>query len=126
MTSMVTKGFSYESVFRYLRCGMSGITREQADQLENYVLALGIRGWHKWSEKWVRTYRIMKDGDIQEIGNLCLLKYLGGNTFVAFQVSGDHCDLSVFQILFPDHSADSPCRFFQFFDGGFLASDEDE
>ncbi len=62
---MVTKGFTYESVFRYLRCGMSGITREQADQLENYVLALGIRGWHKWSEKWVRTYRIMKDGDIQ-------------------------------------------------------------
>ena len=50
---MVTKGFTYESVFRYLRSGMSGITREQADQLENYVLALGIRGWHEWSEKWV-------------------------------------------------------------------------
>ena len=62
---------------------------------------------------------------IQEIGNLCLLKYLGGNTFVAFQVSGDHCDLSVFQILFPDHSADSPCRFFQFFDGGFCRENTD-
>ena len=62
---MVTKGFSYESVFRYLRCEMSGITREEADRLENYVLALGIKGYARWSEKWVRTYRIMKDEDIQ-------------------------------------------------------------
>ena len=26
---MVTKGFSYESVFRYLRCDMSGLARDQ-------------------------------------------------------------------------------------------------
>ncbi|WP_455503273.1 helicase-exonuclease AddAB subunit AddB [Blautia sp.] len=62
---MVTKGFSYESVFRYLRCGLSGITREEADMLENYVLALGIRGYEKWSGKWIRTYRTMKEEDIQ-------------------------------------------------------------
>ncbi len=62
---MVTKGFSYESVFRYLRCGMSGLTRAQVDMLENYVLALGIRGYTKWSEKWIRTYRTMNPEDIQ-------------------------------------------------------------
>ena len=48
---MAVQGFPYESVFRYLRCGMSEVTREQADKLENYVLALGIRGYKKWSEK---------------------------------------------------------------------------
>ena len=32
---MVTKGFSYESVFRYLRCDMSGLARDQVDMLEN-------------------------------------------------------------------------------------------
>ena len=42
---MVTKGFSYESVFRYLRCDMSGLGRDQVDMLENYVLALGIHGY---------------------------------------------------------------------------------
>ena len=44
---MAVQGFPYESVFRYLRCGMSEVTREQADKLENYVLALGIRGYRK-------------------------------------------------------------------------------
>ena len=61
---MVAKDFSYESVFRYLRCEMSAITREQADMLENYVLALGIRGYKKWSEKWIRVYRTMREEDI--------------------------------------------------------------
>ena len=44
---MAVQDFSYESVFRYLRCGMSCVTREEADLLENYVLALGIRGFKK-------------------------------------------------------------------------------
>lgn len=42
---MAAQGFSYESVFRYLRCGMSDITRQETDWLENYVVALGIRGF---------------------------------------------------------------------------------
>lgn len=62
---MAAKGFSYESVFRYLRCGMSGLTRKETDMLENYVLALGINGYKKWSQKWIRTYRTMKAEDIQ-------------------------------------------------------------
>ena len=42
---MAVQGFPYESVFRYLRCGMSDIGRAETDRLENYVLALGIRGF---------------------------------------------------------------------------------
>ena len=41
---MVVQSFSYESVFRYLRCGLSSLSREETDAMENYVLALGIRG----------------------------------------------------------------------------------
>ena len=41
-------GYSYTAVFRYLRSGMSGITREEADILENYCIAHGIRGRAKW------------------------------------------------------------------------------
>lgn len=42
-------GFSYESVFRYLRSGMSGLSQQEADLLENYCLEHGIRGRRKWA-----------------------------------------------------------------------------
>lgn len=31
-------------MFRYLRCGLSQISEDEIDLLENYVLAAGIRG----------------------------------------------------------------------------------
>ena len=49
-----TEDYSYDSIFRMLRSGMSGIKRTDIDLLENHVLALGIRGKKKWREKWVR------------------------------------------------------------------------
>ena len=67
---MAVLDFSYESVFRYLRCQMSCITREEADLLENYVLALGIRGFGKWKEKWVRIYRGMPPEDIGRLNEI--------------------------------------------------------
>ncbi|MDD6492098.1 MAG: helicase-exonuclease AddAB subunit AddB [Firmicutes bacterium] len=51
---MVLNNFSYETVFHYLRCGLSGFTPEEIDPLENYVLAFGIRGRKKWSQAFVR------------------------------------------------------------------------
>ena len=47
---MVVQSFSYESVFRYLRCGLSSLNREETDAMENYVLALGIRGLKAYGE----------------------------------------------------------------------------
>ncbi|MCM1258171.1 MAG: PD-(D/E)XK nuclease family protein [Roseburia sp.] len=42
--------FSCDSIFRYLRSGLSQIPREDIDLLENYVLAANIRGYGKWKE----------------------------------------------------------------------------
>ena len=67
---MAVQDFSYESVFRYLRCSMSCVTREEADLLENYVLALGIRGFKRWDEKWMRIYRGMPAESIQELNEI--------------------------------------------------------
>lgn len=64
---MVLKDFSYESVFRYLRSGMSDLTPEQIDKLENYVLAAGIRGSRKWKKEFTRRLRSMKDEDVLEL-----------------------------------------------------------
>lgn len=67
---MVTQGFDYESVFRYLRCGLSDLERDEIDVLENYVVALGIRGYKKWNEKWVRIYRNMNPESILKVNEI--------------------------------------------------------
>ncbi len=41
--------FSYEKVFHYIRSGLADFEPEEADRLENYVLAVGIRGKKKWN-----------------------------------------------------------------------------
>ncbi len=67
---LVRCNYTYESVFRYLRCGISDLEPEEVDMLENYVLALGIRGFGRWREKWIRLYRGMPSEDIQIINEL--------------------------------------------------------
>lgn len=62
-----TENFSYNSVFRYLRSGMSDVIPEKVNRLENYVLALGIRGFKKWNEKWVRHYNGIRPEEVEEL-----------------------------------------------------------
>ena len=63
---MVVQSFSYESVFRYLRCGLSSLNREETDAMENYVLALGIRGLKAYAETWTRGYRSIKPDEVPQ------------------------------------------------------------
>lgn len=53
----VEKDFSYESVFRYLKCGFLSIDTDIFYEMENYVLAMGIRGHKRWASSWDRIYR---------------------------------------------------------------------
>ena len=43
-TQIALEDYSYESVFAYLRSGLSNISQEEIDLLEDYVIAFGIRG----------------------------------------------------------------------------------
>ncbi len=49
------KDFSYETVMRHLKCGIGPLEREDLDELDNYVLACGIRGRKMWLEPFERT-----------------------------------------------------------------------
>ena len=51
---LAEKDYSYESVFRYLKAGMSDLEDEETDFLENYVLSAGIRGRSMWSKPFER------------------------------------------------------------------------
>ncbi|MCD7885124.1 MAG: exodeoxyribonuclease V subunit gamma, partial [Lachnospiraceae bacterium] len=50
--SMAEQDFSYESVFRFLRTGMAGLSPDETDRLENYVIAAGIHGYSGWKKEW--------------------------------------------------------------------------
>ena len=50
MLDIFNENWSYEAVFRYLKSGMTGIEQDSIDQLENYVLACGIRG-SRWTDE---------------------------------------------------------------------------
>lgn len=54
LLAMAEQGYTYESVFRFLRTGLVPFDSDELDELENYVIATGIRGYKKWQESWVR------------------------------------------------------------------------
>lgn len=86
MLEVVEHDFSYESVFRFLRCGLAEnllecakkrmgkvseiqevLTQEDIDSLENYVLAKGIRGSSRYKQVW--TF-VMPDDTLLDMARL--------------------------------------------------------
>lgn len=61
---ILSSGWSYESVFTYLKTGLAGLTPEECDELENYVLLWSLRGgawtrpepWRQHPEGFGRTF----------------------------------------------------------------------
>ncbi len=67
---IVSEDYSYESVLAYLRSGLSDISREDTDLLEDYVLALGIRGASAYLEPFKRTFGRKKPIDLVRLNNI--------------------------------------------------------
>lgn len=57
---VIHHNFSYESVVHFLKCGFTGLSEEEIDRLENYMLALKIRGEKTWSRAFVRCPAYMR------------------------------------------------------------------
>ena len=70
LLAMAEQNFSYDSVFRFLRTGLSGFTDEEVDRMENYCLALGIKGYKKWQQAWVRRTAEAGEEELQELNHL--------------------------------------------------------
>lgn len=63
---MIQKNMDYESTFRFLRCGLSPLTKEETDCLENYVLATGKRGFSSYDREWKRQIRELSLEEIND------------------------------------------------------------
>ena len=70
LLNMAEQGFTYESVFRFLRTGLSGIDYEDTCVLENYVIGLGIKGYKKWQCRWERLLKGMDAEDLRRLNRL--------------------------------------------------------
>ncbi|HHY11582.1 MAG TPA: hypothetical protein GX529_03025 [Firmicutes bacterium] len=59
---MLLTDFGFDPVFRYLKTDLVPLERESVDELENYVLACGIRG-RRWisEEPWSYTRQFLAD-----------------------------------------------------------------
>lgn len=59
------RDFSYDTVFHFLRSGMADISREEIDELENYVIRTGARGYRTYSRLFTRKTEEMQQGSGQ-------------------------------------------------------------
>ena len=58
---VIVERYSYDSMFQLLRCGMIQIPIAQIDEMDNYVIACGIRGKKKWTSLWTRRIKGMPE-----------------------------------------------------------------
>lgn len=76
------QSFSYDSVFRYLKSGLTRFSQDEVSVLENYCLACGIRGERMWKTEWKYRYRTrqevnaeylnsLRERVYQELGGIC-------------------------------------------------------
>lgn len=70
LLQVIEDNFSEEAMFRYLRCGLSQISEDEIDLLENYVLAAGIRGKKKWEARFIYTTHEVTEEDLEALNEL--------------------------------------------------------
>ncbi len=62
--AILDNGWNYEDMFSYLKTGLGGLSREECDELENYVLLWDIRG-NAWRAE--KPWRQHPDGYNQKV-----------------------------------------------------------
>ncbi|MBP3609657.1 MAG: PD-(D/E)XK nuclease family protein [Lachnospiraceae bacterium] len=62
-------GLHTEGVLSYVKNALSGWEKEQVWSLENYCLALGIKGY-QFEKEWKRTYRTRTEVSLEELNSL--------------------------------------------------------
>lgn len=70
---MIQADFSFDMVFRYLKSGFSCLEQEEADLLENYVTALGIRGYARWERPFASD--LFSEEEMERIEQ-CRLRFM--------------------------------------------------
>lgn len=62
--------YSFDAMFRFIRCPLSGIIKEDADLLENYALAAGMDKKYKWARTLSSQFRRSYEGRMEKINEI--------------------------------------------------------
>lgn len=65
--AVLADNFSYDSVFRFLKAGMTDLSFEDIELLENYALKRGVRGYSRWNRAVSENYEKTSPVNIEEI-----------------------------------------------------------
>ncbi len=87
LLNMAESQFTYESVFRFLRTNLSGISYEDTCLMENYVIGLGIKGYKRWQGQWIKLLKGMDERELAHLNHLrtVFVEKIDGLVFVLKQ-----------------------------------------
>lgn len=63
---VLSDNYSYESIFRLLRSGLTVMSRESIDELENYCISTGVKGRAAWNKLFSRLPATYKNRESEE------------------------------------------------------------
>ncbi len=79
LLDIAVSGFTYENIFNYIKSPFSPLTFDEADELENYCLATGIRPY-SWGKPFVSRYGAYNPENGSTAGRLTEEKLIYINT----------------------------------------------
>lgn len=68
--AVLEEDYSYESVFRFLKTGLTSLKEDEIEILENYIIATGIRGRKKYHEVFERDVKLQDEIELNDINLL--------------------------------------------------------
>lgn len=69
LLQLTQNGLTTEGILSYVKNSLSGFEKEQVCSLENYCLALGIKGY-QFEREWKRTYRTRTEISLEELNRI--------------------------------------------------------
>ena len=63
----MTDNFSFDSVFRLLKSGMTGVDQDDIERMENYVLLRNLRGYRSWTKEITDDRNLDYAADMESI-----------------------------------------------------------
>ena len=70
LISVFCDNYSLNTIFRYLKSGLSGFDDDDISILENYCIATGIKGYAKWHSRFIDTTVNFGEETVYEIENV--------------------------------------------------------